>query len=151
MTVYSLQVMGSPLSTLYTNFYSISKRYDTIFEGLFLATLSALETLAGLKLRSSIEKGRCPQDLRPRVLWMSLPGLFLGWALMQIVALREAKAILTALLWLPPFKFLPVSRWGAAKTKTCSIDWLSKLTWLPLDGCLSVNLLSLYPSSEDPT
>lgn len=54
--------MGSPLSALSTNFYLIPKRYDTTFEGLFLTTLSALETLAVLKLRSSTEKGQCPRS-----------------------------------------------------------------------------------------
>ena len=59
--ICALQNMGSPLSTLSTNFYLIPKRYDTTFEGLFLATLSALETLAVLRLRSSTEKGQCPK------------------------------------------------------------------------------------------
>lgn len=55
--------------------------------------LSPLETLAGLKLRSSTEKGQCPQDLRSRVLCMSLLGLFLGWPAMQITVFSEAKGI----------------------------------------------------------
>lgn len=116
-------------------------------EGLFLARVSPLETLAGLKLSAALR--------RASALKISGQGYYVclcldpkGWARMQITALSEAKGTLAVWFWLPSFKILPVSWCGTTKIKIHSTDGLHQLCWLTIDR-LCVNPPGLYPYSRD--
>lgn len=89
---------------------------------------------------------------------MSLPRLF-SVGTNADYCLEEVKGTLALFSFFPhlpflirglSFKILPVSWCGTAKIKTCSTNWLNKLTWFIIDW-LCVKPLSLYLCPGDWT